>query len=85
MRETFKYPVPKKRCEVEVADISNIAWFRELKKEDIPIAGGKGANLGEMYNLKLPIPPGFAVTAQAYKNSWIGLRLAIRSIQFYII
>jgi len=51
-----------------VNQITNIAWFRELRKEDIPIAGGKGANLGEMYNLKLPIPPGFAVTAQAYKD-----------------
>ena len=44
----------------------NIAWFKELKKEDIAIAGGKGASLGEMYNLGLPIPPGFAVTAQAF-------------------
>ncbi len=46
---------------------SSIAWFRDLTREDIPTAGGKGANLGEMYNAKLPIPPGFVVTAQAYK------------------
>ena len=30
------------------------------------VAGGKGANLGEMYNLKIPVPPGFVITAQAY-------------------
>lgn len=46
----------------------NIAWFSELNKESIDVAGGKGASLGEMYNSKLPIPPGFAVTAQAFKS-----------------
>lgn len=43
-----------------------VAWFRELNKEDIPLAGGKGANLGEMYNARMPVPPGFVVTAEAY-------------------
>lgn len=46
----------------------NIKWFRELSNEDVAIAGGKGASLGEMYNSKLPIPPGFVVTAQAFKK-----------------
>jgi len=46
----------------------NIKWFRELTNEDVAIAGGKGASLGEMYNSKLPIPPGFVVTAQAFKK-----------------
>ena len=41
--------------------------FSEIKSKDIGIVGGKGANLGVMYNLKLPVPPGFVVTAQAYK------------------
>ncbi len=45
----------------------NIAWFEELRKEDVGIAGGKGANLGEMVNAKLPVPPGFVVTAEAYR------------------
>ncbi len=43
-----------------------VKWFSELNKNSGPIAGGKGANLGEMYNFKIPVPPGFAVTAQAY-------------------
>ncbi len=43
-----------------------IAWFKDIKKEDVPTVGGKGASLGEMYNAKLPIPPGFFVTAQAF-------------------
>jgi len=45
-----------------------IAWFKELSKSDIPLVGGKGANLGEMYNSRFPIPPGFCVTAEAYKR-----------------
>lgn len=43
-----------------------IAWFNELSKDDIPLAGGKGANLGEMTRANIPVPPGFVVTADAY-------------------
>ena len=46
--------------------MSYVAWFKDLTKDSIPVAGGKGSNLGEMFNLDLPIPPGFAVTAQTY-------------------
>ena len=45
-----------------------IVWFSELTKKDVSLAGGKGANLGTLYNLKLPVPPGFVVTTQAYKS-----------------
>jgi len=45
-----------------------ILWFEELGKEDIPLVGGKCANLGEMINAGIPVPPGFAVTAYAYKR-----------------
>ena len=43
-----------------------IKWFSELSNKDVAIAGGKGASLAEMYNIKMPVPPGFVVTAQAY-------------------
>lgn len=45
---------------------SFIRWFSELNKGSIKIAGGKGANLSEIYNLGIHVPPGFVVTAQAY-------------------
>ena len=45
-----------------------VMWFEELKKEDVPIVGGKCANLGEMLRAGIPVPPGFAVTAYAYKR-----------------
>jgi len=43
-----------------------IVWFNEVTKKDIPLVGGKGANLGEMTIAKIPVPPGFIVTANAY-------------------
>ena len=36
-----------------------IVWFDQVTKQDIPLVGGKGANLGEMTNAKIPVPPGF--------------------------
>jgi len=43
-----------------------ITWFNEVTKNDIPLVGGKGANLGEMVHARLPVPQGFIVTADAY-------------------
>ncbi len=40
--------------------------FSQLDKTNIPTAGGKGANLGEMTRAGFPIPPGFVLTTQAY-------------------
>ena len=46
----------------------NIVWLSEITKQDVEIAGGKGANLAELYNAKLPVPEAFIVTANAYLN-----------------
>lgn len=43
-----------------------IKWLSELNKKDIKLAGGKGANLGEIYNAKFPVPPAFVVTTDAF-------------------
>jgi pyruvate,water dikinase len=43
-----------------------IVWFNEVTKDDVPLVGGKGANLGEMTRAEIPVPPGFIVTADAY-------------------
>ncbi|MBN1375828.1 MAG: phosphoenolpyruvate synthase [Dehalococcoidia bacterium] len=47
-------------------NIKTIAWFEDITKSDINIAGGKGANLGEMVNAGIPVPPGFIVTSDTY-------------------
>ena len=46
--------------------IKQVVWFSEVGKADIPLVGGKGANLGEMSQAGLPVPPGFIVTSDAY-------------------
>ena len=43
-----------------------VLWFDEVTKRDVSLVGGKGANLGEMVQAQLPVPPGFIVTANAY-------------------
>ena len=40
--------------------------FAEIDKGDLPLVGGKGANLGEMVKSGFPVPPGFAVTVHGY-------------------
>ncbi|KHL02539.1 PEP/pyruvate-binding domain-containing protein [Sinomonas humi] len=38
-----------------------------LRTTDLPRAGGKGTNLGELLSAGLPVPPGFVVTTAAYQ------------------
>lgn len=55
-----------------VHDTSQVVWFEELRRTDVPRVGGKNASLGEMVaNLSgqgVKVPPGFAVTADAYRQ-----------------
>ncbi|MFO7592156.1 MAG: PEP/pyruvate-binding domain-containing protein, partial [Acidimicrobiia bacterium] len=46
--------------------MTSIAWFRDLRRDDTSVAGGKGANLGELAAAGFLVPPGFVVTAGAY-------------------
>jgi len=47
---------------------SFMLWFDEIGKEDVPLVGGKSASLGEMTSkTKVPVPYGFALTAEAYR------------------
>ncbi len=59
-----------------------IAWFEELGRDDVPSVGGKGAGLGELTGVGLPVPPGFVVTASTYLRvlDELGLRDAIRAL-----
>lgn len=45
---------------------AHVLWFNQVRKTDIPLVGGKGANLGEMVHAKIPVPDGFIVSAKAY-------------------
>ena len=61
-----------------------VLGFERIGRGDVGLAGGKGANLGELTAAGLPVPPGFVVSASAYAafcdeaglRSWIAERLA---------
>ena len=46
----------------------SIRQFSEIDVNAVPLVGGKGANLGEMTRAGLPVPPGFCVTADGYRE-----------------
>jgi len=54
-----------------MSQLHYIRFFSEIRIEDIPLVGGKNASLGEMFQALtskgVPIPDGFAVTAEAYR------------------
>jgi len=43
-----------------------IKWLSDISKNDLKLAGGKGANLGEMFNAKFPVPQAFVITTDAF-------------------
>ncbi|KPK47380.1 MAG: phosphoenolpyruvate synthase, partial [Dehalococcoidia bacterium SM23_28_2] len=59
-----------------------VLWFTEIGRGDTPLAGGKGANLGEMTQAQIPVPPGFIVSAQTYSRfiEQAGLRPTIQKL-----
>ena len=48
--------------------MKDVLPFEEIDRQSLPLVGGKGANLGEMYRAGLPVPPGFCVTTAAYRR-----------------
>jgi pyruvate, water dikinase len=50
-------------------------WFEDLTREYAAVAGGKGANLGDMSRAGLPIPRGFVISNHAYKKTLATSRL----------
>lgn len=59
-----------------------VRLFNELGVQDTAIAGGKGANLGELTRAGFPVPSGFVITAQAYLRALeaAGLRERVRDV-----
>ncbi len=57
----------------------NILWFNEIKKGNIDLVGKKALDLSELYIKGLPIPPGFIITTELFKNflDFSGIRTTI--------
>jgi pyruvate, water dikinase len=53
-----------------VVSLDNIvvAWFGEIDRRHAPIAGGKGASLSDMAHAGLPVPPGFVICTEAFRQ-----------------
>ena len=43
-----------------------IISFNELSSNDVSIAGGKGASLGEMTQADIPVPLGFVILSTTF-------------------
>ena len=48
--------------------MKNILTLEEINKESISIAGGKGSNLGELFNAGFNVPEAFVVSAEVYSK-----------------
>src|SRR5713101_7902840 len=44
-----------------------VVWLDEVRKDDVHLVGAKCANLGELTAKGVTVPPGFAVTADAFR------------------
>ncbi|AEI64400.1 PEP/pyruvate-binding domain-containing protein [Corallococcus macrosporus] len=71
---------PRHAEQPEVAAAPRLVWFSELSREDVALAGGKGANLGEMTRAGLPVPPGFVITAAAFQEAMAPVRARLREL-----
>src|SRR5665811_1430246 len=57
-------------------DKPTVVLLEDVRIEDVPAVGGKEASLGEMINAEIPVPRGFAVTAQAFRRFLDGTDIA---------
>ncbi|NVJ00054.1 phosphoenolpyruvate synthase [Myxococcus sp. AM009] len=71
---------PRQAEHPEVAAAPRLLWFSELSRADVALAGGKGANLGEMTRAGLPVPPGFVITAAAFQEAMAPVRARLSAL-----
>jgi pyruvate,water dikinase len=51
-----------------IHDDALILPFSEIRAADLPLVGGKGANLGELTHAGFPVPAGFCLTTRAFQR-----------------
>ena len=66
--------------------MSYLRQFSEVGRDDVDLAGGKGANLGELTCAGLPVPNGFLLTTDAYRAfvQAAGIGAAIQELEVAI-
>ena len=72
-------PMPARELTETEKRQASLLWFTEIDSGDLALAGGKGANLGEMTQRGAPVPPGFVVSVVSYEkflsNNGLDVRL----------
>lgn len=65
----------------------HILWFEKYEESHRPRVGGKNASLGTMTRAGLPVPPGFAVTTDAYQTlrNHTELRTEVRQLLEHVV
>ena len=53
---------------MSLVDSTLVAWFGEIDRQHVAIAGGKGACLSDMARAGLPVPPGFVVSTEMFRQ-----------------
>jgi len=48
--------------------MESVRDFKKIDKNDVFLAGGKGASLGEMTQVGIPVPPGFVILSTAFEK-----------------
>jgi len=49
--------------------VAQILWFENHQPADAPVLGGKDGSLGTLLTAGLPVPPGFAVSADCFRKA----------------
>ena len=45
-----------------------VCWFEDVRKDSVPLVGGKAASLGELISAGVRVPPGFALTTEGFRH-----------------
>lgn len=65
-------------------EASHVRGLEKILSNDVQIAGGKGASLGQMLQLSLPVPGGFVVLTSAFENVFFGTECGARINQLLL-
>lgn len=75
VKPIVRITIPGEYKEARVMTSNRVLFFHEGNAGMKHLLGGKGANLAEMTNAGLPVPPGFTVTTEACRAYYAGGQL----------
>jgi len=61
-----------------IAPFESIRNLECLTSKDVPVAGGKGATLGQLIRFNLPVPSGFVILTSVFEEFFFGTALGMQ-------